>query len=351
MRGSREVSLRLEARTRARAASCGAGLALAAFAVAPPADAATSRASVAIVFADGIDERQGVVHDLELELRAEGFRVHSMRERDGDALDDTAERARGDGVLLHVVPGAAGDVSIEVLAVTADGLVLKDTIRRQAGDTSDIASVRAVEVTRAALIAVKKPLPPADPMDIVRDDPYAAVAPSRSPFLSVSVAPVLAIMGTTPSVLVGVGMNVGWSPSPRIALELEGAIPLSRASDSALGGTAYVKATFITAGASYFFTDEDRWLRPFVGARAGAVLFSLESAAAPFFVGTSQTVLSFFGGVAAGASFRIHDFVRLRADASIGFSTTRPVVYIGVDQVDKLGAPIALFSLGPEVTW
>jgi hypothetical protein len=257
----------------------------------------------------------------------------------------------GDGALVHVVPAASGDASIDVLLVTPESLVLKDTIRHQASDTSDMAAVRAVEVTRAALIAVRKELPPADPRDIVRDDPYAAVAPSRSPFLSVSVAPVLAIMGTTPSILVDLGMSLGLLPSPRIAVELEGAIPLSHASESASEGTASVKATFMTAGASYFFADEDRRLRPFVGARAGAALFSLDSAPAPFFVGTSQSILSFFGSIAAGASLRIHDFVRVRAEAGVGFTTTRPVLHIGVAEVDRLGLPVALFSLAPEVTW
>jgi hypothetical protein len=327
---------------------------MALFAAAPVALAATHRTRVAIVSAEGVDDRQDVVRDLALEFRAEGFDVRLVgKENEGESLDDWAERARDDGdrALIHVVPGAAGDAAIEVLLVAPERLVLKDTIRRQSTDASDIASVRAVEVTRAALIQVQAALPPAAPRDIVRDDPYAAVAPPRSPFLSASVSPVLTITGQPSLDLLDIGMNLSWLPADYVSLEIQGAIPIGHVSEGAPEGTAYVKATFVDAGASLFLTRADAPFRPYFAVRGGAVVYSMSATPTMGYLALSQTAVSYFSTVCAGASVAVYGVVRLRAEASFGASASSPVLQIGGTEVNNLGMPIALFRIGPELLW
>jgi hypothetical protein len=334
---------------------CGAWFALASWAVPSVAHAALHRERVAIVFTEGFDDREGVVRDLASEFRAEGFDVRLIgKELDDAPLEGWAARARNDGdrALIHVVPGGGGDAVIEVLLVKPDNLVFKDTVRRQANDASDIASVRAVEVTRAALIEVHEPPPPpATGWDIVRDDPYAARVRARSPFIAASVSPVLAITGQSPLNMLGLGLNLSWLPSEHVALEVEGTIPLSQGTESAPEGTASVSATFLDVGASIFFASKDQWFRPYLAARAGAAIFSMSAAPAMYYVGSSQTFASFFNTVALGGSIWLGNFVRLRAEASVGVTASPPVLQINTKEVDRLGLPIALLRIGPEVTW
>jgi hypothetical protein len=330
---------------------CGAWLALALFAAMPRiAHAALHRARIAIVFAEGFDDRQGVVHDLASEFLAEGFDVRLIgKEVDDAPLDDWAKRARDDGAraLIHVVPGGAGDAVIEVLLVRPDNLVFKDTIRCQASDGSDIASVRAVEVTRAALIEVREPPPvPSSDWDIVRDDPYASRVPARSPFIAASVSPVLTMTGSSLDLL-DVGVNLSWLPADYVGFEIQGAIPLGRGSENAAGGTLYVETTFVDIGASLSFTRRDASFRPYFAVRGGAMAFSLSSDATR----TAQTSVSYFSVAALGASVEVHGFLRLRAEGCIGASTSSPTLGTDPLGIDNIGIPIALLGVGPEFTW
>jgi hypothetical protein len=328
-----------------------ASLAVGLLAMSPVARAAANRERVAIVFAEDVDDRRGVVHDLALEFRAEGFDVGLIgKEVDDESLDVWADRARADGdsALIHVVPAAAGDAIIDVLLITPESLVLKDTIRRQPNDTSDMASVRAVEVTRAALIQVQQTRRAQPEVDIVREDPYAALVPSHSPHVALSVSPVVAITGTAQLTLIDLGMNLSWLPSDHLALELEGAIPLTQATESGSTTTAQVKASFVDLGASFFFEGKEATVRPYIALRAGGVLFSTTEGS---FNGVSQNSLSFFNAVALGASIRLQGFMRLRLEVGVGISAAPPSLLIDGRAIDHLGLPLALFRTGPEASW
>jgi hypothetical protein len=326
---------------------CGAGFALASWAVPSVAHSALRRERVAIVFTEGFDDREGVVRDLASEFRAEGFEVRLIgKELDDAPLDGWAARARNDGdrALIHVVPGGGGDAVIEVLLVKPDNLVFKDTVRRQANDASDIASVRAVEVTRAALIEVQSTRPPIPDVDIVRDDPYVPIDGTSTPYAAASMSPVLAITGQTPLVLFDVGANLSWLATQAVALELDFAFPVSQTLENAAQntqGSASVSAGFVNVGVSVFFARKQQWFRPFFAVRVGALSVSTNYSRG------SQNSLSFFDSVAIGASVELHDFLRLRAEASVGVSASPPVA-VGVDQI---GLPLTAFRIGPEVTW
>lgn len=325
---------------------------MALFSVSPGARAAAKWERVAIVCAEDIDDRRGVVHDLELEFRAEGLDVRLVgKEADSEPFDVWVERARvdGEGALVHVVLGASGGASIDVLMVMPESLVLKDTIRRQASDTSDMAAVRAVEIARAALIDVQEARRAQweGDVDIVRDNPY----PSQSPFVAVSVSPVLAITGNEPLTLIDLGINLSWLPSQQLALELEGAFPLTAGVESGNSTTAQVKVTFMDLGASFFFVGKDAAFRPYVALRGGGVVFSTTAGSSVGFNGMSQDSLSFFSTFAAGASIALQGIVRLRVEAGVGVMPGPPILQINGQGVDHLGLPLTLLRIGPEAAW
>ena len=67
--------------------------------------------------------------------------------------------------------------------------------------------------------------------------------------------------------------------------------------------------------------------------------------------GASWTAISFFTTFAVGASVKIDGVVGLRAEASIGACTSPPVLAINQMEMDRLGLPIALLRIGPELSW
>jgi hypothetical protein len=104
-------------------------------------------------------------------------------------------------------------------------------------------------------------------------------------------------------------------------------------------------------GAAIFFAPKEAWFRPYIAARTGALLFSMKGVPTMLFPSTSQTFASFLNTVAAGASIEVYGSVRLRAEASVGVSAAPPVVRLDGREIDRLGLPIALFRIGPEVTF
>lgn len=337
----------LDRRTRRRRIGIVAALLL----VAGVARPASSGARVAIVFSDGVDVRSGLGRDLPLEFRAEGFDVHvAGAELDAQTVDEWTESALADGdvAMIHVAPGRSGDALIDVLLVTRWGLVLKDTVRYVPSDTTDIASVRAVEITRAALLE-EAPRPPSADRVLDKDERAEIAMPPRVDVFAAFVAPHVALMSVAPLVQLGLGAGVSFRPTPRIAVDVEGALPLARASASAPEGTAYTSMTLLDAGLSYFFAPPRRLLRPFLGVRMGVAWFSIQGAAD--WVGPQQSHMAFFGAAGAGVSMRVYDFLWLRAAATAGFSLPQLALRVSGRQLDRVGLPIVLFQLGPEVTW
>jgi hypothetical protein len=310
----------------------------------------TSKTPVAVVFGDGLEEnRRGVVHDLPLELRAEGFEVPIVGKiTEGESIDIWAERARSRGVraLIHVFRVSENDSSIEILLVLPDGLRRKNIIR-YAPASADAAALSAVEVTRAALLStVAEPRPDLpsteDPTIELPAAPSAKPAGPSTHF-SIGVFPTFTVTGSTPLVLFNFAGAFSISSDPRFSLDVHGAIPGTSWTEHVVEGSLETRMTWIHIGMTWFVAPGLRWLNPYLSPRIGTLFLSTDATRS-----SSQNDAAFLGALATGVSLRLVPNVRLRAEAAMGFTSPELLLRVAGTVVDRLGVPLFQFAFGPE---
>jgi hypothetical protein len=143
---------------------------------------------------------------------------------------------------------------------------------------------------------------------------------------------------------------VSWRALPLWAGEIRFVGP-SVGSVSTAVGEASLERELITAGVRLHLAQDDHEIVPWVGAGAGALRVSARGLPHPPFAGSSGSVWSMAGFVAAGVRLRASRSVAIGAETDAIVAAPRPVLRFADGETAAMGRPALLGSLGVEVTW
>jgi hypothetical protein len=210
----------------------------------------------------------------------------------------------------------------------------------------DTVAVGAVELLRASLIelqAVPAPAAPAEP-----DASGSPRLPARQVSLRLGAGPALAAWGATPTV--GAEGSVGFVAPSGIGARVFGAFTFVPARLDVPEGSIDVSAQIIGAEATYAFAraDDARWA-PDVGVGATLVRVAVTGSAVPPLPSLTDSRWLAGPTVRAGLALAVAPGVRVRADAMLIATTSRPMIQAAGKDVARWESPTVGATLGLEV--
>ncbi len=291
------------------------------------------------------------------ELRAMGFApVEIETENLGtspEALAELAASYEAVGVMTVMGPGKEIEVWVSKTGEAADGereLIMAEQNRREA-----LIALRAVELLRANLIAIRSrrhpPSPPPPPFaSKPRTEETRTVSPEPSHrrwSLALQPAVTAGFGGLHPAFHIGVstGIRMGrW-----MGLTFLGLAPTFPIVLRATEGKVDIRTGFAGVGMVLFLADSRRRWQPTLSAGVGPLLVSTRGHADPPYVGQRDLTVSALTEIDVGLSVRLYRFLSLRMDLLAGVAAPRSVIRLDEREGATYGRPFVAGMLGLEV--